>query len=68
DVVVTNNSPLTLEPQLRCSFMNGERAVEVVTVMLDGIGAGQKVFFNVHGPMGEVYVNLAPCTILNPLP
>lgn len=68
DVVVTNNSPLTLSPELRCTFMNGDRAVELVTVHLDGLGAGQKVFFNVYGPMGEVYVNLAPCSVTNPMP
>jgi len=68
DVVLTNNSPLTMSPELRCSFMNGDRAVEVVTVVLDGVGAGQKVFFNVFGPPGEVYVDLAPCGILTPTP
>lgn len=65
DVVLTNNSPLTISPELRCTFMNGEKPVEVITVYLDGVGSGQKVFFNVYGPMGEIYVDRAPCAVLS---
>jgi hypothetical protein len=68
DIVLTNNSPLTASPELKSNFMNGDRAVEIVTVLLEGIGAGQKVFFQVYDPMGETYVNLAPCNVTNPMP
>ena len=65
DLVVANNSPLTITPEIRCTFMNSEKPVEMVTVFLEGLGAGQKVYFNIFGPSGELFVDLAPCQVIS---
>jgi hypothetical protein len=64
DLVAANNSSLTITPEIRCTFMNGGKPVEMVTVFLEGLGAGQKVYFNIFGPPGDVYVDLAPCQVM----
>ena len=68
DLIATNNSPLTIAPEVKCTFMNGGRPVEIVSAFLDGLGAGQRVFFQVMGPEGEVFVDRAPCIVAGPLP
>jgi hypothetical protein len=65
DLVVANNSSLTITPEIRCTFMNNEKPVEMVTVFLEGLGPGQKVYFNVFGPGGEIFVDLAPCQVIS---
>ena len=66
DMVAANNSSLTLTPEIRCTFLNGERPVEIVTAFLDGLGPGQKVYFNIFGPPGEIFVDLARCEMVSP--
>lgn len=66
DLVATNNTSLTLSPEIRCTFMNGGKPVETVSVFLEGLGAGQKVYFNIYGPKGEIFVDHSPCQVAQP--
>jgi hypothetical protein len=68
DLVATNNSPLTIAPEIKCTFLNTGRPVEIVSAFLDGLGAGQRVFFQVLGPAGEIFVDRAPCVVAGPMP
>lgn len=67
DLTAANNSSLTISPEIKCSFMNGEKPVETVSVFLNGIPAGHKVGFNIFGPAGETFVDKAPCVAIGPL-
>ncbi len=67
DLTAANNSSLTISPEIKCTFMNGEKPVETVSVFLNGIPAGHKVGFNIFGPAGEIFVDKAPCVAIGPL-
>ena len=67
DLTAANNSSLTISPEIKCTFMNGEKPVETISVYLSGLPAGHKVAFNVYGPAGEIFVDRAPCVAIGPL-
>lgn len=66
DPTAANNSSLIITPEIKCTFMNGEKPVETVSVFLDGLRAGDKVAFNIYGPAGDIFVDRAPCMAIGP--
>ena len=63
---VANNSGQPFDAAVICSFRNGDRTVDEVTVWMRNVRAGDKVTAEVVGPAAQVYVDNAPCTVRSP--
>lgn len=62
---LTNNSAEIRRPQLSCRFMNHEKVVEELRVVLPEVQGGTRVGLSAAGPRGEIYVDRASCSIVS---
>jgi hypothetical protein len=60
---LTNNSAEIRRPILACRFMNHDKVVEEVRVVLPDVQGGTRVGFSAGGPRGEIYVDRVSCAI-----
>lgn len=61
---LTNNSAEIRRPVLSCRFMNHDKVVEEVRVVLPDVQGGTRVGLSAAGPRGEIYVDRASCAIV----
>jgi hypothetical protein len=66
-LMLSNNSPRPLDAQVMCTFRNGERVAADVSVLMRGVGPGDKVSATVAGPRVTTFVDNTPCLVQPPL-
>ena len=63
---LANNSAQSFDAAVACTFRNGDRPVDSVMVWMRNVRGGDKVTTEVTGPVAQVYVDNAPCTVRSP--
>lgn len=62
---LTNNSAEVRRPVLSCRFMNHDKVVEDLRVVLPDVQGGTRVGLSAGGPRGEIYVDRVSCAVLS---
>lgn len=63
---LTNNSAVTVEPQLTCDFTNGAQLVMATRVITGPAGPGERIGMFVRGPRTDLFVNQVSCRVQAP--
>jgi hypothetical protein len=63
---LTNNSGTTVDALVACRFLNDDREVENVRVVVPPAGPGERLGMPVRGPRTELFVNRVRCSIVPP--
>lgn len=65
-IVVTSNTPRTLDTQVQCTFMNAGRSVGEAYFGPTAIAAGEQITTELIGPPTTAYVDSTNCRVLQP--
>jgi hypothetical protein len=65
-IVVTSNTPRTLDTQVQCTFMNAGRSVGEAYFGPTSIAAGEQITTELIGPPTTAYVDSTNCRVLQP--
>ncbi len=65
-VVITSNTPRTLDTQIRCTFMNGGRQVAEAYFGPTSIAAGEQITTELIGPPTTSFVDSTRCNVMSP--
>jgi hypothetical protein len=66
-MTLANNTPRTFDVTIGCTFNNGTRPVNELTVILRNVRGGEKVGTEIAGPPTSQFVDNAPCRVISPL-
>jgi hypothetical protein len=65
-IYVTNNTGITIDAVVSCTFANQGRTVEVTRVMVPPAGPGERLGVPVRGPRYDIFVDSVGCQLLSP--
>ncbi len=65
-VIITSNTPRTLDAQIQCTFTNAGRPIEDVYFGPIPIQAGEQITTDLIGPPTTAYVDSTNCRVLSP--
>jgi hypothetical protein len=65
-IIITSNTPRTLDTQVQCTFMNAGRSVGEAYFGPTAIAAGEQITTELIGPPTTAYVDSTNCRVLQP--
>ena len=65
-IVITSNTPRTLDTQIQCTFLNAGRPVGDAYFGPTAIAAGEQITTELIGPPTTAYVDTTNCRVLSP--
>ena len=65
-VIITSNTPRTLDTQISCTFLNGGRSVGEAYFGPTAIQSGEQITTDLIGPSTTVFVDSTRCNVVGP--